>query len=253
MTGLVLNCTVDTRRVKQTGENGFRRFCTFGCRILGLYTVANEVRCNWMFESVNAVRIVGWSETLWLQATHVDLLDALPDAISLAILRAKMLGPGYQLRFARVSKEGVFRDSRLEELNLPGKLLTRAPDGDEGDFASSCVLLRMESSDNYRRSMYIAGAPDFIQKIDKDIDEPEWVSFFNAWKAQVINKFAYFAVTAGADGRRPPKVLNPNPPPKYTPRPMSLQPIRRIIIREYSTRKRGRPFGLYRGRSRNRA
>jgi len=212
--------------------------------------MANEVRVNFLFESVEAVRVVGWSETLWLQATYANLLDGLPDAEALAQARANLLGPGYQLRFVRLSKEGVFRDSRLSELNLPGKTLSRAPENDRGDFASSAVLLRMEASDLYRRSMYLSGAPDFIMTIQKDIDEPQWMQYYNQWKALVIAKFAYFAVTAGADGRRPPKVLNPTPPPKYTVRPMSLQPITKVIIREYSTHKRGRPFGLYRGRSR---
>lgn len=211
--------------------------------------MANEVRINFFFEDMAAVRHVGWSEVIWARATGGTLQTALENAKVLATLRANLLGPGYQLSVIRASKEDRFRDSRVAQVNYIGKLGSFAPADDEGDFASSCVLVRMEGDDNDRRQMWLSGIPDSLQTINKQITDPGWLQKFNLWKLEVQTSWSYFGLVKDpATNKAPKRVLNPAPPPKYVVRPMRLYDITNVFIREYSTRKRGRPFDLYRGR-----
>jgi len=55
-----------------------------------------------------------------------------------------------------------------------------------------------------------------------------------------------------ATNKAPPKTPNPAPPPQFLPRDMQLYPITKVIVRRFGFRKRGRPFGLFRGRLPNR-
>jgi hypothetical protein len=211
--------------------------------------MAGEVRITFFFEDFQAVRHVGWSEIIWLNTTGGDLLAAVETARVLATLRAQLLGPGYQLSVIRASKEGVFRDSRVLQVNYTGKPGPFSPSGEEGDFASSAVLIRMEADDKDRRQMWLSGAPDSLQTINSNITDPDWLQKFKKWGAEITGQYAYFGLTKdAATNKAPKKTLNPTPPPKYVVRPMQLYNITKVILREYSTRKRGRPFDLYRGR-----
>jgi len=212
--------------------------------------MAGEVRATLIFKDVTAVRHVGWTETFWLRSTGGDLLAALVDAKGMALFRAALLGPGYMIETVRVSKEGIFRDSRIEQTNYTGKLLPMAPENEVGDFASSAVLIRMEADDKNRRQMWLSGAPDSLQSIDKNIADPAWMQKFNRWSGEITANWAYFGLTKNpATNKAPAKEVNPDPPPAFLARPHQLYNITKCIIREYSTRKRGRPFYLYRGRA----
>lgn len=213
--------------------------------------MANEIRCTFFFEDVGASRHVGWSEVLWQATADPNLSNGLAKATALAKLRAKLMGQDILLQYVRLSHEGVYRDSLVYQAALSGSSVSNKGGAilTPADFASSCLLLRMESGDKARRSMYLSGNPDGVQIITSLPTDPEWMRSFQNWKTEVVANWAYFGLVKDpATNKAPKRVVNPSPPPKYTPRPQQLYPISNVIVRSYSTRKRGRPFDLYRGR-----
>lgn len=198
--------------------------------------MAGEVRVNFMFESTKSVRPVGWSEVLWFQSVGLDLLTVMPVAEELAQARANLLGSGYVIKAVRLSKEGIFRDSRLSQnapFLPPSSFVSSAGDG---DFACASLSVRMESDDLNRRFMWMSGIPDSVQKITNLPNDPLWLVFWAGWKQKLIAKWSYFGLQKQANGH------------PVVPHVKVLYPIATVMANEPSQRKRGRPFKLYRGR-----
>lgn len=105
----------------------------------------------------------GWSETYYRDED--DLTLALTKLKALASTRALMLGTGATITYARVSKEGIFRDSRVE--SFVGQGMKSEVEG-ASEVAYSVWLARLQANDTMKRQLYLSGMPDVDVSVPED-------------------------------------------------------------------------------------
>ncbi len=215
--------------------------------------MANEVKVTFFFQGIDVRRAVGWSESLYYAPGGDDLTNALQAAGRLGKLRAQFLGKGYQLNFIRASREGVYRDSRILQAGYAGTFDDGIEGDAQGDFAFASLLVRMESDEKNRRSMYVSGNSDALQAITGAVLDAKIKKAFDSWSDQVKLFWGYLGLVKAGDTNRAARVFVPPVPPatvgKYTyPNGKRLYTINNIIPREIVSRRRGRPFNLSVGR-----
>jgi len=216
--------------------------------------MAGEIRVTMGISSTNFVRPVAWTEVYWHRNPDIGIAASVGEADRLAIRRAQLLGDGLIIDLIRCSAEGIYRDSLCSDRTFTrsnsGKLKTAT----QSDYAQQGQKIRMESTSKNRRFMTLSGLPDGLQYTDEVVSDPDWLKAFGLWKGELIKNWGWFGLVKNdITNKAPPRVLNPNPPPKYTPRPMKIFPFTDIILQGPSNHKRGRPFNLYRGRSKVKA
>ena len=122
-------------------------------------------------------------------------------AAATALIKARMLLMGANVTFngARLSVEGVYRDSQvLTQQDIPNPptfpLNTSGPNGAESglpDQAKACILVRKEATTAHHTSLYLAGIPDgLITEFPRGpnvVNYPAWLTNFNAWKALLLS------------------------------------------------------------------
>jgi hypothetical protein len=195
------------------------------------------IKCTLFFESLDAIRAVGWTETHWLIPPFINLKTALSGpADSLAKKRAACLGAGYRISYIRVSKEGVFRDSQVSNPNYSSQAANKIQPPGEGDFAQSVLYVRMEGNVFTRKTLFFSGVDDSLQVINSDITDPVFKRSFNAWVAECKLNWGFLGLLRGPNGR------------PVAPKIKTFYAYDNIFIRGHTSRRRGRPFGLYRGR-----
>lgn len=145
-----------------------------------------NLRATWAFE----VGKHGWSESLVGVGTYEDVLGS---ANVYSQLRMKLCGFPVVQPYTRVSDDSVAGDVMVSaqpaivpapsQLNtdgtlkdLPGYLKIDPARNGACDRPYSSILLRMQSGEKARRSMYLRGIPDTI------ITNGEYPEFDDAWK-----------------------------------------------------------------------
>lgn len=139
--------------------------------------------------------IYGFTETHNHNAVSIDA--AINDARALMKARLKIGGYPLQARGVRLSMETVLRDSQV----LPGSDFvgdnplpfdysspkaggTAIPN--DSDQPKSCLILRAESSDVSRKTIYLAGIPDVLVGENpvgpRNVALTQWQSAFDAWR-----------------------------------------------------------------------
>ena len=152
----------------------------------------------------NKVTMIFQNGQYGFSESHIYLgnasLDAtFPDANTMLKARYKMMGALVQAVAVRISKEGVFRDSKIfdaEDLAIPQKGLNEdklAGGGEQKntpDQSKACGLLRMEAGNTNRRSLYLAGIPDALIEgappVFNIYNIPGWDKIYKAWKNLMI-------------------------------------------------------------------
>lgn len=175
----------------------------------------------------------GWTET-WYK-TEVDYKNLLGFATGYAKVRKQLLGINAFITAVRVSDALIKRDTLFEQLNADqgeGKVYNQA--GDEHDPTQVDLLIRLESTELRRRSLFMAGLPDSVAQQLKE--NGIGAAFLNgpsmkAWMRYITdNQFAI-------------RFKDPANPGLFL-----LGNITGIVPRMVRNRKRGRPFDLFRGR-----
>jgi hypothetical protein len=155
----------------------------------------------------------GFSET-HVCTTASSITAAINNAYQLAKLRMLLCGPPCTFAYARLSMEGVFRDSQVftpAEWVVPppppvsmagGGVPTEPNDADQG---KACILLRLNAGDSRRSSLYLAGIPDPIIGTDPQGPRAQqyaaWLTLFNNWMNYLLNNnwgAIYRTLPAGA-------------------------------------------------------
>lgn len=174
----------------------------------------------------------GWTET-WFK-NEVDYKNMLGIALGYCKVRRNLLGKQAFITHVRVSDAIIKRDTLVEQLNADegsGKVYTQ--DGDEHDPTQVDLLVRIESGELRRRSLFLAGLPDSVcqQLKENGISAPFILGpSFKNWQKYVIdNQLGIrFKVSSNPDVYQIGNIT-------------SIQP------RMVRNRKRGRPFDLFRG------
>lgn len=152
--------------------------------------MALGIRCTMFFQ----LDANGWSETHWNIAAS-DLVTARNDLLELVKKRLAIAGHGVRLIGGRVSRDGVFRDSKVLDLSPVGAVpfKVKATDyngnqigqGWDAEDMATCVLARGESMEDRRKSLYLSGIPDgMIATGEDDLN-------YNAVPGWVVNWEAY--------------------------------------------------------------
>lgn len=149
--------------------------------------------------------------------THVlnvgEVADAIEPAMTLAKARRKIMGAGTRFFAVRLSKEGVFRDSRvfsLEQIAMINSVSLALTGSNAGitdnstDQAAACLNVRLEASDLSRKTLFLAGVPDAVLRQNPESPPDQipapWLGAFDAW-ANVLNTAAWGftgrSITAG--------------------------------------------------------
>lgn len=154
----------------------------------------------------------GFSEAHVL-TTASSIAGAEGKAIALVKKRVNLLGPPARFDFARLSMEGVFRDSQVFTANdwsipLP-PIYTMSGAGvpdepNDADQGKSCIQLRMEATTTARKSLYLAGIPDPIIGTDpegpRSIQYAQWFKYFNSWRNELVSNGWGFRARTPATG-----------------------------------------------------
>jgi len=113
-------------------------------------------RSTFFFTNTNGY---GWSETFFSNAP--DLASAMTSAKAMIVPRVRLLGRGSSLKFIRVSDDLIKRDSQIYPVpEDDGTPKTRSQS--TADIANTCLLLRLEAGDRWRRPLFLRGIPDEI-------------------------------------------------------------------------------------------
>jgi len=202
-------------------------------------TDAPYYKATFVMNSSNFRTPMGFSETHICRPQIQNASDALAEARELAKLRARLLGQGMNIEYVRVSNTKVWRDSRIANevfspLGSGGKFVA-----EQADFGYSVMLVRMESGELLRRPMYLGGAPDAFQ--DPGVSpydiSPQWLKDFKTWGLLLVDKWGFLALKRNVVTNRP-----------LEPKVYTFAGYSNVILRRWGFRKRGRPFGLLRGR-----
>lgn len=216
---------------------------------------AKPIRVTWFYSSVESEVPVGWSETLWYRTPQDEYAAAITAGIELAKKRLPSLGGGYKIAYMRVSKEGIYRDSQIEQLDMKSPNPSKLTADNIGDFAYAVLLVRMQSGALHRRSMYISGLADSDQRIDKSGAKLFEAGPLALWASAVKENWAWYGYATAADTNKTGRVWIPAAPPVTTtghwdyPLGRVLYPIDKVQGRRFGSHRRGRPFDLLRGRS----
>lgn len=177
----------------------------------------------------------GWTETYW--SGTVDLRISAQAAVNSYVpKRAALLGLGSKIQFVRATTVPPNRNSFI--IFMVGKegdpTIFDAGTQDAYDPTQVDLLVRLQTANNKRRSLWIAGLPDSVtnQLIATGING----SFTGspAWK-----QFVQSILSTGFQIRY--KVTTPSPGYEAA----EITQVQPIMVRN---RKRGRPFFLFRGR-----
>lgn len=146
------------------------------------------------------------SESHWTVGAE-ELAVTVPKMKKLAIARYKLMGAGVQIIGARVSKEGVFRDSLMlgpDDLAIPvrGTNADKLDNGEgstgDPDQAKACPLIRAEGGTQHRKSIYLSGVPDDVIRGNPPVlnfgGVPGFQLKFDAYAKELITKGWGFAV-----------------------------------------------------------
>lgn len=116
--------------------------------------------------------LYGWSEShVWADDGTASLSEVLAEAISAGGLcdkRSSLLGEGAEFLAVRVSKDGVWRDSLIEEAINNPTLSNRTDNsvvsaGFAADAPYSVTSVRVEMGEQYRGIIYLSGMPAALQ------------------------------------------------------------------------------------------
>ena len=156
--------------------------------------------------SINCVKVTmlfkddlfGISESHLLPISTSVGLNELTWATALVKARMLLMGANVTFQGARLSVEGVYRDSQvLTQQDIPNPptfpLNTSGPNGPESglpDQAKSCVEVRKEATSAHHTTLYLAGIPDgLITEFPAGpnvVNYPQWLTNFNAWRAILL-------------------------------------------------------------------
>jgi len=178
---------------------------------------------------------VGWTETWYTNDTDPEL--ALARCKAYCNLRRQLLGLGAVITGYRVSDTATIRSTRVDVLtgkDGQSSIFTADPE-DAFDPAHEDLLSRVESGENYRRSMFLSGMPDSVTNQLKNqgvtaafVTNAVWTNLANFITARFLIRVK--------------KKDNPNIGT------IIFVPISGIIPKTVRHRNRGRPFDLFRGR-----
>lgn len=174
----------------------------------------------------------GWTET-WYKVEN-DYKNALGAAITYAKARKEILGFKASILGVRVSDAILKRETLVSQLSESGGTSTiYTNDNDQHDPTQVDLLIRVEASENFRRSWFLAGLPDSVteQLKEQGVNAP----FLNG---PPIKKVYTTMFDQGFCIRR----KDPAVPGTFI-----LSPITSLIPRMVRNRKRGRPFDLFHG------
>lgn len=175
---------------------------------------ASGIRCTFFIQD----DLYGISETHIHSATEIN--DAINDATALMKARMNLCGVPAVAVGVRLSKEGVFRDSKIipggefvdvnpKEFNYTGPAGLEGPNN--SDQPKSCILLRVDSGSIKRKSLYLAGIPDFAIRENPRGPVitlvPQYLSAFNKWKNLLVSKAWGFTARADAAGALAPRAV----------------------------------------------
>lgn len=138
-------------------------------------------RATFFFQNSNNY---GWTETIYSAKTSI--VDALAAAQSLARLRISMLGTDAFLTNLRVSDDLVKRDSFVWQ-NPSSSQGTSVHNAKPSDIPNTCLVCRMESGPQYRRTLYIRGQEDdCTTNGGVYTPTPNFVDAFDQWANELI-------------------------------------------------------------------
>lgn len=170
---------------------------------------ATGVRCSFFYSLHN--RTITDTFT-WVQ--NVDLEAVVNPAAALMKARLKISGFGVTPLEIRLSKENVFRDSKIVPASLfvadAPKLKNLTSNTGEvtsnaADQPNSCLNVRIDADARHRRQFYLAGIPDCCvatyPTTDPEVQQPMWAPDWQTYKSLLINQQWGFVVQRNeADG-----------------------------------------------------
>lgn len=166
---------------------------------------ASGVRCTFIYRLLDAA-----VTDTFTYNQPVSLSEVVDPASALMKKRLAMSGYGLVPKAIRLSKEGVFRDSKV----VPATALAKDAPGlrnftssggittdNAADQPNSALLSRIDSGDFHRRQYYIAGLPDCVistYPVGGPVEnQPQWAPFWRAFRLELINKPWAFVVQRG--------------------------------------------------------
>lgn len=124
------------------------------------------------------------TETHWLVDFTASLQDANNVAFAVLARRTVLCGDDVGLCSYRISQENIWRDSDIDTFTNPASKPGATPVFGVSDIAGKNVLIRAQSTQAYRKSLYLGLLPDDFWKgtVFTGYDDAAWLTAWQSYK-----------------------------------------------------------------------